>query len=82
MDIDDALTIIAESYRDLAFTQRLAVRLHAFALTLIGLALVGLGLLAWHTVAHREESAALQRALLTNTQTIAAQTAVLLARGR
>jgi hypothetical protein len=66
-------------------TQRLAVRLLTsdrwilgFAVLMIGLSLLGLGFLTWHTLAHREESAALMQAVLTNTQTIEAQTRALL----
>ena len=74
----DHLDVIAESYRGIhegiqviahatvetQATQRLALRVQVFALTLLGLALLTAALLGW--------------AVLTNTQTIAAQTQAIL----
>jgi cell division septal protein FtsQ len=69
-----------ETNRHIAQTQRLGVRLQAFALVLIGLSLLFIGVVVWQHVAMRHESAALEQAVLTNTQTIAAQTQALLER--
>ncbi len=76
-----------ETARDIAQTQRLgfrlqgfALRLQACALGLIGLSLLGTGFLIWQHVAQRQETAALNQAVLHNTQIIAAQTQAILER--
>jgi hypothetical protein len=73
---------VEETNRHIAQTQRLGGRLQAFALVLIGLSLLFIGVVVWQHVAMRHESAALEQAVLTNTQTIAAQTQALLERLR
>ena|SRR5712691_13073165 len=110
MEGDDALAVIAESYRgihestktiaqatlqmretqaQLVETQRLGLRLQGFglrlqacALALIGLSLLFTGYVVWQHLAMRHESAVLNQAVLTNTQTIAAQTQAILERLR
>lgn len=91
---NDPLDVIAESYRGIhestqviaqaitrmEATQRVGLRLQGFALALLGLSLLGTGVLIWQHLASRQENAALNQAVLTNTQTIAAQTRALLER--
>jgi hypothetical protein len=90
----DPLEVIAESYRGihesthviaqattrLVETHRLALRLQGFALVLLGATLLFTGYVVWQHLAMRQESTALQQAVLANTQTIAAQTRALLER--
>jgi hypothetical protein len=61
-------------------TQRLGLRLQGFALFLIGATLLFTGYVIWQHLTLRHESAALNQAVLTNTQTIAVQTKALLER--
>jgi hypothetical protein len=93
---DDPLDIIAASYKTLADTQRtlaqtqhaivdtqhLIARLTWWAMVPSVLGLLILGWLAWQTVTLRHESAVLQQTVLSNTQTIAAQTQAILERLR
>jgi hypothetical protein len=74
----DALDVIAESYRLTAQTQLLLARLQVFALTLLGLSLLGTGVLVWQACATRQEHAAQTQALRAATQTLTAQTQALL----
>src|SRR5262245_21022287 len=53
-------------------TQRFLGRLQAFAIGLLGLRLLGTGVLTWHLATHRVDSAALQQAVLQNSQIIEA----------
>jgi hypothetical protein len=66
-------------------TQRLALQtqrglawLQGIALVMVGLSLLGTGFLVWHAVTQHVDHAALLQALRTETQTLAAQTQVLL----
>jgi hypothetical protein len=69
-----------ETARDMTQTQRLGFRLQGFSLVLLGLSLLFTGVVVWQHLAMRHENAALNQAVLTNTQTIAAQTQALLER--
>ena len=71
---------MAETARDIAQTHRLGFRLQGFALVLLGLSLLFTGVVVWQHLAMRRENAALNQAVLTNTQTIAAHTQALLER--
>jgi len=62
-----------------AQTHRLGLRLQAFALLLLGLSLLGTGVLAWQHLAHRQDSAALNQAVLNNREIIEAHTRAILA---
>ncbi|SRR6266446_7432321 len=80
----DPLDIIAASYRLTAETQlilaqgqRLGLRLQTFAITLIGLSLLGTGVLVWQMWATRHDHAAQAQALWAATQTLTAQTEAL-----
>jgi hypothetical protein len=87
----DPLDIIAESYRLTAetqqilaqgqlrmeATQRLGLRLQAFAITLIGLSLLGTGVLVWQAFATRQDHAAQAQALTVQTQALTVQTQAL-----
>ncbi len=77
MDHRDPLTVIAESYRSLAATQLWLTRLNALALALFGLGLLVLGFVVWQHVMMHNASLAMQHAIMTNTQVIAAQTLLL-----
>ena len=105
---DDALALIAESYRGMhestqviaqattrmVETQQLLAQtqlqmaavmgrlawLLGVARVLLGLSLLGSGFLVWQHIATRHETTALNQAVLTNTQTIAAQTQAILAK--
>ena len=107
---EDALDIIAESYRGIhestqiiaqattrmVETQQILAQtqlrmeathrglawLQGVALLLLGLSLLGTGVLVWQHMAQRHDTAALEQAVLTNTQTIAAQTQAILERLR
>src|SRR5205823_4430530 len=59
-------------------TLRGLARLQGVALTVLGLSLLGTAVLVWHTVSHRVESAALEQAVLHNTQIIEAHTKAIL----
>jgi len=61
-------------------TQRLALRLQACALALLGLSLLGAGVLIWQHGTQGAAHAAMIQALQTETQALAAQTKVLLER--
>jgi cell division septal protein FtsQ len=63
-------------------THRLALRLQAFALTLLGLSLLGVGVLVWQHDAYRHDHEAIMQAVMTNTQSIDAQTRAILERMR
>jgi hypothetical protein len=80
--IAQATTRMVETQQMLAQTQRVGLRLQAYALTLLGLSLLGTGVLIWQHLAHQQASAALHQAVLTNTQIIAAQTQAILERMR
>ena len=80
--IAHATTRLGETQQILAQTQRVGLRLQVYALTLLGLSLLGTGVLIWQHLAHRQESAALNQAVLTNTQRIDAQTRAILERMR
>jgi len=73
----DPLDMIAESYRITAQTQLLLARLQVFALTLLGLSLLGTGVLVWQAFATRGEHAALLQGLRADTQTLTVQTEAL-----
>ncbi len=77
MNSPDPLTIIAESYRVSAQTQLLLARMQASILLLLGLALLVLGFVVWQHVVMHNDSRAMQHAIMTNTQVIAAQTLLL-----
>jgi hypothetical protein len=73
----DPLDIIADSYRLTAETQqilaqgqRLGLRVQAFALTLIGLSLLGTGVLVWQAFATRQDHAAQTQALTVQTEAL------------
>jgi hypothetical protein len=81
----DALDRIATSYATLAATQallartqQLLARLQGFAIVLLGGCLLFTGYVVWQHLAQNREHAALNAAVLTNTQTIAAQTQAIL----
>ena len=92
----DPLDVMAASYKTIADTQqllaqtqlrmegtrRLGLRVQAFAIALLGLSLAGAGFLVWQHLAMGQESAELNQAVLTNTQTIAAQTQAIMERLR
>jgi hypothetical protein len=80
--IAQATTRLVDTQQILAQTQRVGLRLQAYALTLLGLSLLGTGVLIWQHLAHRQESATLNQAVLTNTQRIDAQTRAILERMR
>jgi uncharacterized membrane protein YqjE len=69
---------LASTMQEQGATQRLALRLQGVAVLLLGLGLLFTGYVVWQHLARRHENAALQQAVLTNTQTIAAQTQALL----
>ena len=84
---DDPLAVIAQAIVEMRATQahqdatqRLALRLQAYALTLIGLTVLLLDFLGWQHLVIRQETSQVQAALLRNTQDIAAQTKALLER--
>jgi hypothetical protein len=73
----DALDVIAESYKSLALSQRLALRLHGLAFLMLGLALLVLGWVAYQQIQ-------VQSVLRQHTDTLTVQTQalqVLLQRG-
>jgi hypothetical protein len=74
--------MLAQTQLRMEATQRFGLRLQAYALTLLGLSLLGTGVLIWQHMAHRQESAALNQAVLNNTQIIEAQTQAILERMR
>src|SRR5712691_4372967 len=63
-------------------TQRLGVRLQGFALFLMGATLCFTGYVVWQHLTMSHESAALNQAVLNNTQIIEAQTRAILERMR
>ena len=73
---------VEETQHHLAQTQRGIAWLQGFACVLIGLSLLFTGYVVWQHLAMGHESAALHQAVLTNTQTIAAQTQAILERLR
>lgn len=89
MDYDESYAIIAQAQRTLAenlralhATQLATMRLHAYALAMLVISVVvsvvGLAGMLWFLAAHQVDTAAVHQTLLTNTQTIAAQTRALL----
>jgi cytochrome c-type biogenesis protein CcmH/NrfG len=69
--------ILAQGQLRMEATQRLGLRLQAFAITLLGLSLLGTGLLVWKALATRHDHAAQTQALQAATQTLTAQTEAL-----
>ena len=69
-----------ETQRVLTQTHRVALRLQSFALVLLGATLAFLGYVVWQHITQGAEHAALIQALQAETQTLAAQTKVLLER--
>jgi uncharacterized membrane protein YqjE len=74
--------ILAQTQLRMEATHRFGLWLQAVALTLLGCSLLGIGVLVWQHMAHRHESAALNQAVLNNTQIIDAQTRAILERMR
>jgi uncharacterized membrane protein YqjE len=74
--------ILAQTQLRMEATQRGLAWLQGVALVLLGLSLLGTGVLVWQHLALRHDNAALNQAVLTNTQTIAAHTQALLERLR
>ena len=73
---------LAQTQFRMEATQRGLAWLQGVALVLQGLSLLGTGVLVWQHLAQRRGVVALEQAVLTNTQTIAAQTQAILERLR
>ena len=69
--------ILAQGQIRMEATQRLGLRLQAFAITLLGFSLLGTGVLVWQALATRHDHAAQTQALRAATQTLTAQTEAL-----
>ena len=83
LDINAAFyKTLADTQQTLAQTQHLIARLTVWAMVPSALGLCILGWLAWQTILLRHDSALVQQAVLSNTQTIAAQAQVLLEQRR
>ena len=78
----DPLTTIAESYALMATIQRLQVWMLGLTMIIVGLAVLVLGFTVWQHLVMRQEALVMHRLLLTNTQSIEAQTRALLERQR
>jgi len=70
--------LLAQTQQRMEATHRRLAWLQGVALVLLGLALLGSGVLVWQHIATRHEAIALNQAVLTNTQTIAAQSHAIL----
>jgi hypothetical protein len=62
--------ILAQGQLRMEATQRLGLRLQGFAITLIGLSLLGTGVLVWQAFATRQDHAAQTQALTVQTEAL------------